>query len=596
MRDIVKIIRYSWDLKRYYWWTAFFVVIVSLMNQAIPFFLKWVVDGLVNASHGMHVPTSYFVNILILILIVSVATTIISNIQGYIGDRLGAKLNTLLSTRYYEHILSLPLEYYDNEMAGKISNRLDRSIVTISNLMNAFANNFIGFFLTAAITLLILAYYAWPVALLLGALFPFYIWLTALSSRRWLGKQEGINADTDAAQGRFIESISQIRAVKSFVQEVTELRFFGHKRASIEDRTKHQSIEWHWYDVVRRLGLNIIFFGIYAYIILETFHGKYSLGDLTLLLQLVTQAQFPLFASSFIVDNVQRASAGSKDFFAVMGTTPAVQNDDGALPLKVPSGKVEYKSVDFAYDDNKQVLHDISFTIEPGTKLALVGESGEGKTTISNLLCRFYNVTGGRIEIDGVDISRVTQHSLRENIAVVFQEPALFSGTVKENVAYAAPHSSSDDVQKAIQAANAWTFVQALPKGLDTEIGERGVKLSGGQKQRLAIARAILKNAPILILDEATSSLDSKAEHEVQQALGELMKNRTTLIIAHRLSTIASVDQIIGLRGGRVLEHGTPHELASGTGIYAELLNLQNPTSENKAKLQRYQINLEQDK
>jgi ATP-binding cassette subfamily B protein len=594
MKDIIKIIRYSWDLKRYYLWTAFFVVVVSLMNQAIPFFLKWVVDGLVATGRGQHVPASYFMNILILILVVSVATTILSNIQGYIGDRLGAKLNTLLATRYYEHILSLPLEYYDNEIAGKISNRLDRSIVTISNLMNAFANNFIGFFLTAAITLLILAYYAWPVALLLGALFPFYIWLTALSSRKWLAKQEGINNDTDTAQGRFIESISQIRAVKSFVQELTELRFFGGKRSSIEDRTKHQSVQWHWYDVGRRLGLNIIFFGIYAYIILETFHGKYSLGDLTLLLQLVTQAQFPLFASSFIVDNVQRASAGSKDFFDVMATTPAIRNNDGAQPLKVHSGKIEYKSVDFAYGDDKQVLHGITFTIEPGTKLALVGESGEGKTTISNLLCRFYNVTGGSIEIDGVDISKVTQQSLRQNIGVVFQEPALFSGTVKDNVSYGTPHASTDQIIQAIHAANAWNFVQALPKGLNTEIGERGVKLSGGQKQRLAIARAILKDAPILILDEATSSLDSKAEHEVQQALSELMKHRTTLIIAHRLSTIATVNQIVGLRGGRVLEHGTPKELSRGNGIYAELLNLQNPTTENKAKLQRYQIDLEQ--
>ncbi|HUD11132.1 MAG TPA: ABC transporter ATP-binding protein, partial [Candidatus Saccharimonadia bacterium] len=380
MRDIIKIIRYSWDLKRYYTWTAVFVVIVSLMNQAVPFFLKFVVDGLVSAGKGQHVPLSYFTNILILILIVSVATTIISNIQGYIGDRLGAKLNSLLATRYYEHILSLPLEYYDNEVAGKISNRLERSIVTISDLMNAFANNFIGFFLTAAITLVILAFYAWPVALLLGALFPFYIWLTTLSSRRWLAKQQGINDDTDIAQGRFIESISQIRAVKSFVQERAERAFFGGKRHSIEERTKDQSVQWHWFDIVRRLGLNIIFFGIYAYIILETFHGRYTLGDLTLLLQLVTQAQFPLFASSFIVDNVQRASAGSKDFFEVMGTTPAVQDQADSKDLVVTHGRVEYRGVNFAYGDSKQVLHDISFTIEPGTKLALVGESGEGKT------------------------------------------------------------------------------------------------------------------------------------------------------------------------------------------------------------------------
>jgi ATP-binding cassette subfamily B protein len=590
VKDIIKIIRYSWDLKKYYLWTAFFVVVVSLMNQAVPFFLKFVVDGLVSAGKGQHVPLSYFVNILILILVVSVATTVISNIQGYIGDRLGAKLNTLLSTRYYAHILNLPLEYYDNEVAGKISNRLDRSIVTISNLMNAFANNFIGFFLTAAITLIILAFYAWPVALLLGALFPFYIWLTTLSSRRWLKKQQGINDDTDAAQGRFIESISQIRAVKSFVQESAERAFFVSKRSSIEIGTKAQSAEWHWYDVARRLGLNIIFFAIYAYIILETFHGRYSLGDLTLLLQLVTQAQFPLFASSFIVDSVQRASAGSKDFFEVMATTPAVQDVPDAKPLQTAHGRIEYRHVDFAYDTSKQILTDISFTIEPGTKLALVGESGEGKTTISNLLCRFYNVTGGVILIDGTDITNVTQASLRNSIGVVFQEPALFSGSVKDNISYGSTNSTDKQIAQAARAANAFKFIEKLPKGFDTQIGERGVKLSGGQKQRIAIARAILKDAPILILDEATSSLDSKAEHEVQEALNELMKNRTTLIIAHRLSTIASVDKIVGIKGGRVVEQGSPAELASGNGIYAELLNLQLPGVNNKERLKRYEI------
>jgi len=590
MKEIIRIIKYSWDLKRYYIWTAVFVVIVSLLNQATPFFLKFLVDGIVRASKGQLVAQSYFIWILILILIVSVVTTIISNIQGYIGDRLGAKLNTLLSQRYYDHILRLPLSYYDNEVAGKVTNRLDRSIVTISNLMNAFANNFIGFALTAILTLIILAYYAWPVALLLGVLFPFYVWLTTLSSRSWLKRQQVINSDTDIAQGRFVEAISQIRAVKSFVQELTESLFFAGKRRTIEHDTFEQSVGWHWYDVARRLGLNIIFFFIYAYVVLQTLHGRYTLGELTLLLQLVTQAQFPLFASSFIVDNVQRASAGSKDFFEVMNTEPAVADQQGAQDLRVRRGQIEFRHINFAYTGSDQVLHDINFAIEPGTKLALVGESGEGKTTISNLLCRFYDVTGGQILIDGTDITAVTQASLRQNIGVVFQEPALFSGTIRENIAYGSPHASQAAIERAATAANAAGFIASLPSGYDTEIGERGVKLSGGQKQRIAIARAILKDAPILILDEATSSLDSKAEREVQTALEHLMQNRTTLIIAHRLSTIASVDTIVGLRKGRIAEIGSPAKLAHSGGIYAELLQLQQPSEANKAKLERYEM------
>ncbi|HSX01055.1 MAG TPA: ABC transporter ATP-binding protein, partial [Candidatus Saccharimonas sp.] len=386
------------------------------------------------------------------------------------------------------------------------------------------------------------------------------------------------------------ESVSQIRVVKSFVQEATERAFFAGKRRDIEAGTRAQSSEWHWFDIARRLGLNLVFFGIYAYIVIETFHGRYGLGDLTLLLQLVTQAQFPLFASSFIVDAIQRARSGSRDFFEVMETEPSIADADAATPLRITEGRVEFRDIQFAYGDGKEVLRGVSFTVEPGTKLALVGESGEGKTTISNLLLRFYTLTGGQILIDGQDVTHVTQDSLRQNIGVVFQEPALFSGTVRDNIAYSLPGASLAKIKAAATAANAIGFIDKLPQGFDTEIGERGVKLSGGQKQRLAIARAILKDAPILILDEATSSLDSKAEHEVQAALQELMHGRTTLIIAHRLSTIASVDIIVGLRGGQVIEQGPPAKLATGHGICAELLELQRPTAANKAKLKRYDL------
>ncbi len=590
MKDIFRIIAYSWDLKRYYIWTSVFVIVVSLLNQVVPFMLKDIVDGLVSRSGGANVPTSRFWWLIGIILIVSVATTIISNIQGYIGDRLGSKLNTLLSQRYYQHVLKLPLSYYDNEIAGRITSRLERSIVTISNLMNAFANNFVGFFLTAIITLVILAYYAWPVALLLGILFPFYIWLTTLSSRAWQQKQQGINQDIDINNGRFVESISQIRAVKSYVQERTEWSFFAGKRRAIEDQTKVQSVEWHWYDIARRLGLNLIFFGIYAYVVMETLAGRYTLGELTLLLQLVTQAQFPLFASSFIVDNIQRAQAGSKDFFEIMATVPAIQDAPGAKPLKISEGRINYSGVNFSYDTAHQVLHDINFTVKPGSKIALVGESGEGKTTIANLLPRFYELTSGSITIDDQDISTVTQSSLRNSIGIVFQEPPLFSGTVRENIAYGTPRATDEQIRAAAKAANALGFIEKLADGFKTQIGERGVKLSGGQKQRLAIARAILKNAPILILDEATSALDSKAEREVQDALERLMHGRTTIIIAHRLSTIASVDHILGLKGGRIVESGSPAELAQAGGIYAELLELQNPTESNQAKLKAYDL------
>jgi ATP-binding cassette subfamily B protein len=294
---------------------------------------------------------------------------------------------------------------------------------------------------------------------------------------------------------------------------------------------------------------------------------------------------------SFLVDRTQRAIADSKEYFKAMDEMPEITDSPGAKTLKVKHSELEFKGVDFSYDENQPVLSEVSFIVKPGSKAALVGESGEGKTTISNLLLRLYEPIGGSIEIDGQDINNVTQKSLRQNIAVVFQDPALFSGTVRENIAYGKPSAKSKDIESAAKAANAWTFIQKLPDGLDTLVGERGVKLSGGQKQRIAIARAILKDAPILILDEATSSLDSKAEAEVQKALEALMEGRTTVIIAHRLSTIAGVDQIITLKNGRIDEVGTPADLAKTGGIYSQLLALQNHTdAKTKKKLKEYEI------
>jgi ATP-binding cassette subfamily B protein len=590
MNEIIKIVRYSWVLKKYYLSIAAFVVITSVLNLATPFFLRYLVDGLDHVIHGQNVATSYFVWILVGILLASVITTVLSNVQGYLGDRLGVRLNTLLSQRYYDHLLNLPLEYYDNEIAGRVTNRLDRSIATVTQLIQQYANFFIGIFLTTILTLGALAIYAWPVAVMLGLLFPLYIWLTTLSSNAWQERQGDINVDTDHSIGRFVESIGQIRVVKSFTQERFERNYFAERRKNIEANTYIQSKRWHIFDVMRRLGLNLVFFFIYAYIAYMTYNGRISLGVLTLLITLTQQAQFPLFAASGIVDTLQKARAGSKDYFEVMDTKPTIVDTKSASALSVTMGHISYSNVTFSYESGQSVLNGVSFELPAGSKLALVGESGEGKTTISNLLLRFYEIKSGSITIDGQDISQITQESLRENIGVVFQEPALFSGTVRDNIAYGRRDASDEDVERAAEAANATGFIVKLPQGINTEIGERGVKLSGGQKQRIAIARAILKDSPILILDEATSSLDSRAEHEVQMALEELMKGRTTLIIAHRLSTIASADIIIGIQGGKVIEQGSPSELAKSGGIYAELLALQSPTAANKAKLKKYDI------
>lgn len=587
MKQIVRLIRFTSELKKYYIGIGSLSILIAAIGLLQPLLSGWAID---QVRLGTTADVTRLVVLVLLIFASDVASTFLNNINGYFGDVMSQKIKQLLSSRYYSHLLSLPQNYFDTELTGKIIGRLDRSIVQITNFIKVWSNNFLQFIFSTVLSLVIVAYYSWQVALLLASLYPIFIFMTIKSSGKWQKYQRDINNFNDIASGRFAEAVGQVKVVKSFGRSDSESSFYENIQNRILKLVKPQSIHWHKTDIYRRLVLNGIFLGVYMFIFLQAADGTLTPGHAVALILYASQIRIPIFTISMLVDMTQRALADSRDYFEVMNLEPAISDAADAPKLDVHKAHIVFEGVGFSYGD-KPVLKDISFDAKPDTKVALVGESGEGKTTLTNLLLRLYEPQRGSITIDGQDIGSVSQLSLRQNIGVVFQEPALFSGTIRENITYGKAGATDKEIINAAKAANADEFIAKLEKGYNTEIGERGLKLSGGQKQRIAIARALLKDAPILILDEATSSLDSKSEGMVQEALKRLMKGRTTIIIAHRLSTIQHVDQIVTIQGGTVNEIGTPAQLAKTNGIYAQLLQLQRGDSEtDKKKLKAYDL------
>lgn len=611
MKSLIRILEQAKDLWPYYLGILLCSLAITATGLLTPFIIKGATDYIVDVTQGKESGVAPVIWFAAALLVADLANSLLTNIGGYLGDTMSVRLRAALSQRYFAKLLRLPQRYFDNELTGTIINRLSRSITETTSFLNAFANNFFPMLLTTAAVLVITAFYSWPLALLLAVIYPLFMWLTTMTSAKWQVLEKQKNREFDVAGGRFAEAIAQIRVVKSFGQERRELeQFAAHYDATI-GLTEQQSRYWHRMDVSRRAALNIIFFGIFAIIFAQTVQGTFSLGDMVLLIQLVNLARAPIFSMSYLVDFSQRAVAGSRDYFEVMaeadeidgpGTRgaatdsisgPSRESSQGAAGLTSSgsSSGIVFENVDFSYTDGEQVLRDVSFTIPAGSRVALVGESGGGKTTMASLLLGLYRPQSGRIVLEGQDLSQMSLSQLRSDVGIVFQDASLFSGTIRENVAYGTPDARDEEVVAAATSANAHEFVSRFAKGYESEIGERGLKLSGGQKQRIAVARAILKNAPVLILDEATSSLDGRSERLVQEGLERLMADRTTLIIAHRLSTISSVDQIITLRDGRVDEIGTPEELAGTGGIYSELLRLQASASKkDRKRLQEFDI------
>ena len=609
MSTILRILRFTRQLTPYYVGIMIAAAVITGAGIAVPFITGAATDVVVDAvntvASGGAVPEGAIRGVVLLalaLLAASLVETFVSNIGGYWGDVMSAKMRTILSIRYYEQLLSLPQRYFDNELSGTIVARLNRSITEITNFMKSFSNMFVTMLMTTIAVLTISAWHYWPLAVLLAIAYPVYLWLTALTSRKWQRLEHRKNEHVDVASGRFSEVVGQMSVVKSFAREASELDEFSDRFDQTIALTAEQSRHWHTMDGIRRGVLNLIFFALYIIIFVRTVLGFFTPGEMVMLIQLMAMARQPVQNLSWVVDSAQRASAGSRSYFEVMDLDAAALIGAGSLPFDPDHGRantrgaqptaaqpaVSFDAVTFGYDGHDPVLREITFDAQSGERIALVGESGGGKSTLISLLLGFYATDAGSIRVPGAGPDLA---SLRRSIGVVFQDPSLFSGTIADNIAYGNPSATRAEIEAVAQRAAVAEFVAKLPDGYDTVIGERGMKLSGGQKQRIAVARAMLKNAPILVLDEATSALDTKSERLVQRGLDDLMQGRTSFIIAHRLSTIAEVDRIVTLKDGRIHEIGTPTELASSGGIYAELLSLQHSASKaDRKRLKQFDV------
>ena len=587
MKNVFKIITLARSLHGLFWIITLLIVIGSALELVAPILSKYIVDDIVAKIQQKPTDLTHLVFLIIIAFAASLLAHGFTVITNRLGDHFNGKLRKFLTERFYEKVLSLPQSYFDTEISGKIVNQLARGIMSTLTFINSSTNFIFPMFLQSIFTIAVLAYYSLPIAFFTFILFPIYFFLSYYSSKKWGESEVEKNAIEDVSRGRITEVIGNIKLVKSFTNEKNEAKLISTNLDKSNQIYKKQSIMFHTYDFLRGLSLNIILLLINLVVFYNTFQGWLTIGEMVLIIQLVTAARRPLFAMSFILTNIQMAETGSKEYLEILDLPSKEYFDIKETAERVTNPTITFKHVSFTYEKSEQVLDDISFTLLPGEKTALVGHSGAGKSTIVSLILKFYEPTKGDIFLNDKSYAQLSHKYIRQNISLVFQENELFSTTIGENVSYGAA-AVEKEIIEALKKANAWDFVQKLPKGLDSEVGERGVRLSGGQKQRIQIARAILKNAPILILDEATSSLDAKSEKEVQKALEYLMKDKLVIIIAHRFSTIQNVDKIIVINDKKIEAKGNPQQLAKKKGIYADLLKFQ--IDGNKKLLESFDI------
>lgn len=548
----------------------FCAALTTLGELVLPLILRFITNqGMQDLAS---LTTGLVVKIGLLYLILRVIDSLAAYYMAYTGHVMGVYIETDMRQDTFEHLQMLSDSYYSNTKVGQIMSRITSDLFDVTEFSHHCPEEFFIAILKGIVSFVILSGINLELTLLIFLMIPIMIisctWfnLKVKAAFRLQRNQIGeLNAQIE-------DTLLGNRVVRAFANEPVEIEKFG------KGNQEFMKIKKHTYRYMAAFQITTRSFDGLMYVLvivaggLFMIHGKIAPGDLVAYTMYVTTLLATIRRIIEFAEQFQRGMTGIERFQEIMDVTPDIRDKKGAKPLSDVKGSIEFDHVSFEYaDDHTQVLDDICLKIRPGERIALVGPSGGGKTTLCNLLPRFYDTTGGTISIDGTDVRDITLRSLRSNIGVVQQDVYLFSGTVFENILYGRPGASREDVIKAAKMAGAHEFITELKDGYDTYVGERGVKLSGGQKQRISIARVFLKNPAILILDEATSALDNESEYLVSQSLEKLAEGRTTLTIAHRLTTIQGADRILVLSGNEIVEEGNHKELLEKKGMYYQL-------------------------
>ena len=555
--------------------TLLFFVLANIIQVSVPYFYKGFFDTLGRVDLKINLTTS-LIHIIIIIAVLHFFGWLFFRAGFFFVFHTEANTMSKLKQNSFNYLIKHSYSFFSNSFTGGLVQKINRHARAFEKLFDTFVFNLSPLLITIIGAVIITSFSSKFISLVILCWVTLYF-ISGFIFFRWKMKYDVYSAQVDSeATALLSDNISNNQTISLFNGYNKEFKSYAEVT---EKQAKAVIKTWNYagiYESVQLFFAYLMEFIIFYYAIKYWEINKLTVGDIVMIQAYIISLSNQLWTINMILRNTFESVADSKEMTEIMFIPHEIEDSNSALDLIVPKGEIEFKNVIFNFNETRTVLNNINCLIKTGEKIALVGPSGAGKTTFVRLILRLYNLTGGQILIDGQDINQVTQESLRENISLVPQDPILFHRTLKENISYGKPNATEEEIINASKMANCTDFIDVLPNKYDTLVGERGIKLSGGERQRIAIARAILKNAPILILDEATSSLDSHSEALIQKALDNLMKGRTTIAIAHRLSTIRKMDRIMVMSDGKIIEEGTHEELSSKSdGLYKELWELQ---------------------